>query len=191
MVLAFAARTARYKSRADRILVRVLLGILCVMSVVVVVSAVHRMWTYEQAYGFTELRVFVTTVELWLGSTFLLVAIAGIRLRPAARWLPQAVLAAGVIALLSLAVLNPDRFVAERNIDRYHETGRIDVSYLGTLSADAVPALDRLAEPMRSCALARIASRTGEADSWNEFNLSRSQARDALAGVDRGMRCPS
>ena len=131
VVLAFAARTARYESRTDRILVRMLLGILCAMSVVVVVSAVHRMWTYEQAYGFTELRVFVTTVELWLGSIFVLVAIAGVRLRPAARWLPQAVLAAGVIALLSLAVLNPDRFVAERNIDRYHETGRIDVRLPG------------------------------------------------------------
>ena len=130
VVLAFAARTARYETTART-------GFSCARcsescarsSMVVVVSAVHRMWTYEQAYGFTELRVFVTTVELWLGSIFVLVAIAGVRLRPT-RWLPQAVLATGVIALLSLAVLNPDRFVAERNIDRYYETGRIDVGYL-------------------------------------------------------------
>ena len=96
-----------------------------------------------------------------------------------------------MIALLSLAVLNPDRFVADRNIDRYHETGRIDTNYLGTLSVDALPELDRLAEPMRSCTLARIASRTGETDSWNEFNLARTQFRDTLASVDRTARCPS
>ncbi|HEY5853420.1 MAG TPA: DUF4173 domain-containing protein [Aldersonia sp.] len=191
VVLAFAVRTACYESVTDRVVVRTLLGLLCAMSVVVVVSAVHRMWVYEQAYGFTAMRLFVMTVELWLGSIFALVSIAGVRLRPAARWLPQAVLATGVVALLCLAALDPDRFVAERNIDRYHETGRIDLGYLGSLSTDAVPALDRLPEPMRSCALARVANHTGEADAWNEFNLARTQARDVLAGVDSNARCVS
>jgi hypothetical protein len=95
--------------------------------------------------------------------------------------LPQAALAAGVIALLSLAVLNPDRFVAERNIDRYNETGRIDVSYLDSLSVDAVPALDRLPEPERSCALYRLDRQVRGESQWYEYNAARSRAKDLMA----------
>ena len=41
-------------------------------------------------------------------------------------------------------------------MDRFLQSGQIDLDYLGTLSVDAVPALDRLPEPQRSCVLARI-----------------------------------
>ncbi|MDT5387664.1 MAG: hypothetical protein QOE04_1305, partial [Mycobacterium sp.] len=37
--------------------------------------------------------------------------------------LPHAVLVAGVVALLGVAALNPERLIAERNIDRYEQTG--------------------------------------------------------------------
>ena len=46
-------------------------------------------------------------------------------------------------------------------MQRYAETGRIDLDYLRGLSADAVPALDRLPEPLRSCALAGAVRATG------------------------------
>ncbi len=38
---------------------RMLLGTLCILALVIVGSAIRRMSTYEQAYGFTRLRVFV------------------------------------------------------------------------------------------------------------------------------------
>ena len=61
-----------------------------------------------------------------------------------------------MLALLGLAVLNPERFVAEHNVARWAETGRIDQTTSSRLSADAVPALLDLPEPMRSCTLAPI-----------------------------------
>jgi hypothetical protein len=87
-----------------------------------------------------------------------------------------------IAALLALAVLNPDRFIAERNVDRYERTGRIDVSYLSTLSADAAPALTRLPEPQRSCALSGLANRLARAgaDGWHAWNLGRS----SVAGLE-------
>ena len=88
----------------------------------------------------------------------LLILVAGVRLRGG--WLPRAVLASAVLALLGLAVANPDRLIADRNVDRFAATGRIDLAYLVALSADAVPALDRLTGHERATAhLARIAHR--------------------------------
>jgi hypothetical protein len=179
-VMAVAGRWAPRVLPADRLLIRVLLGGLAALTLVIVWSALRRMSLYEQAYGYTRLRVFVTGVELWLGLLFVMIMVAGFRLR--ARWLPRAALAAAVVGMLGLAVLNPDRFIAARNVDRYQQTGRIDLDYLSELSADAVPEMARLPEPLRSCVLWRT---TVEADDWRTVNIARSQARPIIkAGAD-------
>jgi hypothetical protein len=141
------------------------------------------MWAYEQAYGFTQLRLLVSVCELWLGVVFVLVLAAGVRLRTTATWLPRTVLATAVAALIGICALNPDGFIAERNVIRYTKTNQVDLGYLGQLSADAVAALDRLPEPLRTCALERIHSdlvRSGP-DEWRQWNLGRYWARDLLA----------
>ncbi|MET8356002.1 DUF4153 domain-containing protein [Micromonospora sp. NPDC005171] len=177
LVIAIAARRAPKATRGDRLLVRVLLGTLTALSLVIVASALYRMQVYADAYGATRLRLVVSTVELWLGLLFVLVGVAVARLR--ADWLPRLVVGTAVLALLGLAVLNPDRLIAERNVDRYLETGRLDVSYLSGLSADAVPALSRLPEPMRSCALGQIAAELPRDGLW-VANLGRERARRVL-----------
>ena len=123
LIMAVVARKAVRATSTDRAWLRGLLGALAVLSLVVVASALGRMWTYEQAYGFSRLRVLVSVCELWLGVVFLLVLAAGIRLSAPARWLPQAVVGTGVAALLALAALNPDQFIADRNVDRYLRIG--------------------------------------------------------------------
>ena len=50
----------------------------------------------------------------------------------------------GTGLLLLLAAINPDAWVAQRNLDRYDETGKVDWYYLQGLSADAVPVLATL-----------------------------------------------
>ncbi|MET8305751.1 DUF4173 domain-containing protein [Micromonospora sp. NPDC005173] len=177
LVIAIAARRAPQSTRADRLLVRVLLGTLAALSLVVVASALYRMQVYADAYGATRLRLVVATVELWLGLLFVLVGVAVVRMR--ADWLPRLVIGTAVLALLGLAVVNPDRLIADRNVDRYLETGRLDVGYLSRLSADAVPALDRLPEPMRSCALREIAAELPRDGLW-AANLGRERARREL-----------
>ncbi|WP_223199201.1 DUF4153 domain-containing protein [Solihabitans fulvus] len=180
-VLAAAVRLAPRSTSADRAWLRGLLGALAGLTLVVVLSALSRMWSYQQAYGFTVLRLVVEACELWLGVVYLLVIAAGVRLRTS--WLPGAVTAAAVAALLVLAVLDPERFIAERNVARWQQTGAIDLRYLGELSTDAVSALDRLPEPARNCVLTAIAERLGSAgdDDWRSWNNSRSAAQDTLA----------
>jgi len=187
-VLGAAAHWAPRRTLVDRVLIRVLLGLLAALTLVTIVSALYRMQVYEEAYGFTQLRVFVMTVELALGVVYLLVVAAGIRLRGS--WLPQAVVATGVVALLGLAAIDPDRFIAEQNIIRYERTGQIDTSYLADLSPDAIPALVRLSGTSSGrCVLEEVASGLAEPDDWKEWNYGRWRARQVLATTQLTFNC--
>lgn len=178
LVLAGAARWAPRDGRADRTLIRVVLGALAGLTLVVVISALYRMNVYADTYGLTRLRLLVAACEIWLGVVFLLVLVAGIRLRAA--WLARTVVGAGVVALLGLVAINPDGLIADRNVSRFEQIGRIDVYYLNTLSPDAMPALERLPQPERDCALAAIARRLGP-DDWRGWSYGRDRARDLFA----------
>lgn len=173
-----ALRWAPKDTTADRIWQRGLLGALCVLTLVLVGSALSRMWTYQQAYGFTVLRLLVEACELWQGTVFVMVLLALVRLRPA--WLPRAAVGAAAAALLALVVLDPERFIADRNIDRAEHGMPLDVYYLSGFSADIAPAADRLPEPQRSCVLIEMAIRLDD-DGWQAWNLSRARAREILA----------
>ncbi|BFU47915.1 DUF4153 domain-containing protein [Krasilnikovia sp. MM14-A1004] len=192
LVLAGAARWAPRDSRTDRVLIRVVLGALAGLTLVIVASALHRMDLYADTYGLTRLRVLVALCEVWLGVVFVLVLVAGVRLRAA--WLPRVAVGAGVFALLALVAANPDGLIADRNVDRFARTHKIDTWYLSTLSPDAVPALDRLPQPERDCALGPIAlGLHADPDDWRGTNYGRSRARDLLAArpVASDRRCPT
>ena len=169
---------------------RILAGAICLFTLVIVTSALYRMDLYQEAYGMTRLRLVVTTFELWLGLVFVLLLVAGIRLR--ATWMPRLVVGSAVATLFGLVAINPDAYIADRNVARFEATGKIDTSYLSTLSADAVPALMTLPEPERSCALRLLAADLAEADPWPAYNVSRQSARTVLAAGsvrDAGLHC--
>jgi hypothetical protein len=191
VVVVVAARHAPRASSGDRLMVRLLLGLLCALTLVVVAAALRRLFLYEEAYGWTRLRLWVHAFELWLGLVILLTAAAGFRMRAA--WLPRLVAASGAIGLLALGLINPDAFIAARNVDRFHASGKVDVAYLAGLSADAVPVLDRLPEPYRSCALRPIDERLHRPDPAVAANLGRHTARDVLAHRPPvpGASCPA
>ncbi|MCX4388807.1 DUF4173 domain-containing protein [Micromonospora peucetia] len=177
-VLGGVARWARRDRAVERHLLRVLLGLLSVLSFVIVVSALARMYTYQKVYSFTGERLFVMAFELLLGTVFLMILVAGLRLRGA--WIPGTTVALAVVMLLGLAVLNPEDYAARRNIARYEQTGKIDAWYLRALSADATPALTGLPDPARRCTLSWIADDLEEPDPWYAWNLGRVRARAAL-----------
>ncbi len=175
LVIVFALRWAPRDGAKDRTLVRAVLGSLCALTLVVVASAVRRMDMYVEAYGLTRLRISVVAVELWLGVIILLIMAAGVW---GARWLPRAVAASAAAGVLAFGLLSPDAMIAERNVQRYEDTGKLDLDYARQLSADAVPALDKLPEPRRSCAIKPIAEDLGsERGPWYAMSLGESRAR--------------
>ncbi|MFE0177241.1 DUF4153 domain-containing protein [Streptomyces sp. NPDC059002] len=175
LVIVFALRWAPRSDARDRTLVRGVLGTLCVLTLVVVASAVRRMDMYVEAYGLTRLRISVVAGELWLGVVILLIMAAGVW---GARWLPRAVAASAAAGVLAFGLLSPDALIAERNVQRYTETGKFDFDYARQLSADAVPALDKLPEPQRSCAIEAVMDGLGaESGPWYATSLGESRAR--------------
>jgi hypothetical protein len=181
VVIAATVRFAATATAADRLWLRVVLGALAGLTLVIVVSALTRMWSYQQAYGFTVLRLLVEAAEVWLGVVYVLVIAAGVKLRTS--WLPRAVIATGIGTLLVLGALNPDKLIAEQNVARWQETNKIDVPYLAGLSVDAVPALAELPPELRTCLLVKMADGLALDDDWRSWNLSRQQARTVLEGA--------
>ena len=182
LVVRIASRRAG-STAADRHWLFVSLGLLCALTLLVVASAMRGMSVYQDAYGFTTLRLFVDVFEGWLGFVVLAIAVAGALGR--GRWLPRIALVSGAVALIGLAAINPDAWVAGRNLDRYEATGQLDLEYLQSLSADAAPAIaERLPDDVARCVLQHLPLnelRLEVLDDARAWNLGRSRAEDAVA----------
>lgn len=179
LTLVVVAVAARLATPGARLLLRALLGVLCLLTLVILASALRRLGLYEDAFGFTRLRIVAHATGLWLGGLFLLVLLAGVTHH--SRWLPRTTVAFTGVSLLGFSLANPDGLVAERNVDRWRSTGKIDVAYARSLSADAVPALLRLPPSLGERALVDVRARLARDEPWSSVNVARSRARDALA----------
>ncbi|MFD4761621.1 DUF4153 domain-containing protein [Streptomyces sp. NPDC058439] len=178
LVIAIALRRAPRGRGNDRTLVRSVLGTLCLLTLIVVASALRRMDLYVEAYGLTRLRISVAAMELWLGVVLVLIMAAGVF---GARLLPRAVAASAAAAVLAFGLVSPDGLIAEQNVERYRNDHSIDIDYLRGLSADAVPALDTLPEPLRSCALKDIQRSLRSSDTpWYAKSWGEARARGIL-----------
>ncbi|MFE2293959.1 DUF4153 domain-containing protein [Streptomyces sp. NPDC059452] len=178
LVIALALRWAPRGGSGDRTLVRAVLGTLCVLTLVVVASALRRMDLYVEEYGLTRLRISVAAMELWLGVVFVLILAAGLF---GARFLPRAIAVSAGAAVLAFGLVSPDAVVAEQNVRRFEARGSIDISYVKDLSADAVPALDKLPEPQRSCALRVVQYELRTSDSpWYATSWGQVRAEEIL-----------
>lgn len=181
-VVAASLRWARADGDRSERLLRLLLVALCLLTIVVLASALHRLGLYERAFGFTRTRLAVHALLLFGGALLILVVAALAVGRRA--WLPRATVALTAVAALAFWVSDPDRRIAAHNVERYEATGRIDVDYLGELSADAVPELARLPADLRDRVLRaqslRLAS-TG--DGFGGANRSRAHARRVIAAL--------
>ena len=182
-VLGGARRWARTGGGREEWLLRALLAALCLLCLVVLASALKRLGLYEQAFGFTRLRLVADAQILWLGAVLVLVLAAV----PAGRtaWLPRAVVAVSAAGALAFALSDPDGRIAQHNVDRFERSGRIDLPYLAGLGPDAAPALARLPADRAACATAAIRRTLAAPDGLAGANLGRSRARRALAGVPR------
>ncbi len=114
-----------------------LAGILILETLLVMLSAFQRLSLYELAYGFTTLRLYSHIFILWIGTVFLLLGYE-IFFREDRIAFAFRGLVSMVLFLVAVNILNPDQFIARENIERYRATGEIDLSYLGSLSEDAL-----------------------------------------------------
>jgi hypothetical protein len=148
-----------------------------------IASAFVRVVRYEQAYGFTVLRLYAQAYMVILAcmSALLLIEIA--RSAQSRRFAFHS--ASAALAVFAACVFwNTDAWIVRHNIDRYATTGKIDIDYLTRdLSADATPeliaSLPRLAPTQQAAVttwLCALNARAHPRDSrWFAWNLRTSR----------------
>ena len=144
-------RLTSFKSRLASFGFKLLAVLLVLQTGVLLASAFTRMRLYEEAYGFTQLRVLTQVFMIWLAVVLVAYAITVLLDRPRLIALGGLIAAMGFIATLDL--INLDGLIAHENIKRdllqavtvdggdrrYDDT--FDYLYVLSLSDDAVPEL--------------------------------------------------
>ena len=114
-------------------------GALIVQVIVVMASAFKRLALYEDAYGFTELRLYshIFTVLLAVGFVLLLYKLL---VNHREDRFAFGVFLSVVATLAMINLINPDSFIAKKNIERFVSSGKLDIDHLTrSLSEDSVP----------------------------------------------------
>jgi hypothetical protein len=161
---------------------KVLMSFMVCFTFVMLASAFYRMLVYEQAYGFTYLRIFVHAFMVLLAFLFIINIVF--------IWYPglpiiKAYFIASLAVYIALNFANVDVVIARNNIDRYMETGEIDMEYLKGLSYEAVPEMTRLVgdKELGDEVLAYFEDKKQELedqDHWQSFNNSRVKAAEII-----------
>jgi hypothetical protein len=111
------------------------------LTLLIVFVAFRRLSLYEDAYGFTMLRLYSHIFAVWIALVFLLLAADMAGFYRKRRWLVGATSICAMAVLLALNLVNPEAAVVALNIDHARSTHKIDARYLAELSNDATPAL--------------------------------------------------
>ncbi len=130
--------TRRETAQNRKIFMALSLGLVALV-LAILASAFQRLTLYETAYGFTRLRTYPHVFMIWLA--ILLVAIALMEVLGRQRLFINAVLLAAMGFGATLGILNIDKFIVQRNLERADAGMLLDVGYLTTLSTDAIPML--------------------------------------------------
>jgi hypothetical protein len=131
-----------YRKREEENTFRGLVVLMVALTFVILIAAFRRLNLYENAYGYTRIRVMSGTFMIWLAVLLLALLVAILRHRSEIVLIGCVVTAVGFV--LTLNLMNLDGFIASHNIARFEDTGKLDVSYLLSLSDDAIPTVATL-----------------------------------------------
>ncbi len=184
-VLFLFSRISRFSDRKSQLAFMVLAQCAIALTLLIVVVAFRRLSLYEEAYGFTMLRLYSHIFAVWVAAVFLLLAVDFLGLWSRRRWFIGAMLATGMTVLLGLNFVNPEAVVVSLNTNHAQTAHKIDGDYLAQLSSDATPALlasrDAIDPALRlqvnqaACAGARSYSPPAAAFNWSD--AAAAQAR--------------
>lgn len=103
---------------------------------IVMFSAFKRLSLYIDAYGMTSQRFYVAGAILLLLVLFILLAVKFLKSK-SEQFFAFSTLLSMIVFLIVVNAINPDSYIAKSNIERYNQTGKVDVFYVGGLSSDA------------------------------------------------------
>jgi len=161
---------------------------LVVQVILIMASAFIRLSLYEEFYGFTTLRLYSHAFIILLAIIFCLLIYKIYQDRRENTFVFRVFFSIALfIAVMNF--LNPDAFIARRNIERFDATGKLDIYYLSRLSDDAISdiikVLDISNEDLRKSFARELYWRAQSSDSpyfsqWQSLNISRTRAYKIL-----------
>nr|WP_255807449.1 DUF4173 domain-containing protein [Cohnella mopanensis] len=165
--------------RTNALLLYIMIG----CSGVMLYSAYMRLVLYEEVYGYTYIRFLVHAFMIYLA---LLLIIAALRIRTSIVPLAKCYIVISLAAYVLVNYVGMDRIIAEKNIERFRDSGIIDREYISNLSMDAIPALVKLSkqeDPGMKPLLEKrwVALMANEDRKWPSFNGSIYRAEKELS----------
>lgn len=183
-ILFFSITFVKKESRKANTVIKSFLSALVVFTFILLISAFYRMVLYEMAYGYTYFRIFVQAFMILL---FLLFIINLAYIWYSKIPIISAYILCSLILFVILNFANVDVIIAKNNINRYFNTGEIDVYYLEGLSYDAIAETTRLLDCQDERIVAQVKDYferekkvLAEQSSWQSFNLSKVRAQRIL-----------
>ncbi len=167
---------------------KVLSTTLVIQVMVIMASAFIRLSLYEQAYGFTILRLYSHAFIILLAAIFC-VLLYKIHIDKRENTFAFRIATSIILFLAAMNAVNPDAFVARRNIERFDTTGKLDIYYLGQLSDDAIPetikVLDISDEDLRKGFARELYMHAQNNNApylskWQSWNIARMRANSIL-----------
>lgn len=167
---------------------KILSTALVVQVILIMASAFTRLSLYEEAYGFTTLRLYSHTFIILLAIVFCLLLYKIYRDKRENTFAFRVFISIALF-LAVMNFLNPDAFIARRNVERFVTTGKLDIYYLSRLSDDAMPETIKVLgisnEDLRKSFARELYWRAQNSDSpyfskWQSLNISRMRAEKIL-----------
>jgi uncharacterized protein DUF4153 len=141
VVLFLFSRISRLTEPRSRLAFMVLGQFAIALTLMIDVVAFRRLSLYEEAYGFTMLRLYSHVFAGWVALVFLLLAADFFGFWRRRRWFIGATSVVALGVLLALNIVNPEAMVVAFNTSHAQSTHKLDGAYLAELSSDATPAL--------------------------------------------------
>lgn len=175
--------------KSSKVIFSILSVLLMANVMVMLYSSLQRLLLYEEAYGFSQLRTYTHVFIFWLAGLIVITTLLEILRRRGHFALALLVTILGFSA--TLAILNVDGFVAQKNISRALAGEELDVPHLVSLKDDAIPVMmESFLDPATpskvkddlgySIACYQVLADTREELSWQSFTLSQSRAQALL-----------
>lgn len=175
--------TVRKTNKDPSQLIKVQLTLLIVFSSVMLISSYMRLMMYEQAFGFTHLRIFAHAfmIHLMIILVFTLVKVCAPRL-PMVRFY----IIFTLLFYVGFNVIGIDKIIVKNNIERYENTEKIDVHYLNELSYSAIPEMVELYKKhpdipdLENMLINKKDVLNNRRESWQSYNLSHVKAKNSI-----------
>nr|WP_263327601.1 DUF4173 domain-containing protein [Neobacillus sp. Marseille-Q6967] len=182
LVLNFVDRTIHFIKRFTQLL----LTILVLSSAIMLSSAFLRLSMYEEAYGFTFIRVMSHSFMIFLVVIFMYTLTK--------IWVEKLSLIhfyfiCGLIYYTTMNVIDIENIIVTQNVERYEQSGKIDIHYLNRLSYSGIIGLINLYEENKSIPglkeILQERKREAISDSkhWQSYNLKKEQAYERLRNL--------